>query len=59
MGVHMARRSRVEYPGAVYHVINRGNYRPFIFETAGARKSCFECLDLCCKRKVGRGMHGF
>jgi REP element-mobilizing transposase RayT len=45
----MARRSRVEYPGAIYHVINRGNYRSFIFETAGARKSFLECLDLCCE----------
>lgn len=44
----MARRSRVEYPGAIYHVINRGNYRSFIFETAGARRSFLECLDQCC-----------
>jgi REP element-mobilizing transposase RayT len=38
----MARGSRVEYPSAIYHVINRGNYRSFIFETAGARKSFLE-----------------
>jgi len=44
----MARRSRVEYPGAIYHVINRGNYRSFIFDTAGARRSFLECLDQCC-----------
>jgi len=44
----MARRSRIEYSGAIYHVINRGNYRSFIFETAGARKSFLECLDTCC-----------
>lgn len=44
----MARRSRVEYPGAIYHVINRGNYRSYIFETAGARKSFLDCLDQCC-----------
>lgn len=29
-------------------MINRGNYRSFIFETAGARKSFIECLDQCC-----------
>jgi hypothetical protein len=23
----MARKLRLEFPGAVYHVINRGNYR--------------------------------
>lgn len=44
----MARRVRVEFPGAVYHVINRGNYRSFIFETAGARKSFRDCLEQCC-----------
>jgi REP element-mobilizing transposase RayT len=47
----MARRSRVEYPGAIYHVINRGNYRSYIFETAGAQKSFLECLDQCCLAK--------
>ncbi|HAV12010.1 MAG TPA: transposase [Opitutae bacterium] len=45
----MSRRSRVEYAGAIYHVINRGNYRSFIFETEGARRSFLECLDVCCK----------
>jgi len=50
----MARRSRVEYAGALYHVINRGNYRSFIFETAGARKSFLECLDLCCEAQGWR-----
>lgn len=44
----MARRSRIEYPGAIYHVINRGNYRSYIFETGGAGKSFLECLDTCC-----------
>jgi hypothetical protein len=32
----MARRLRLEYPGALYHVINRGNYRRDLFETVGA-----------------------
>jgi hypothetical protein len=27
----MARRARVEYPGALYHVITRGNQRQMIF----------------------------
>jgi REP element-mobilizing transposase RayT len=44
----MARRVRVEFPRAVYHVINRGNYRSFIFDTDGARRSFLECLDQCC-----------
>jgi len=44
----MARKSRIEYAGARYHVINRGNYRSWIFETEGARRSFHECLDEAC-----------
>ncbi len=40
----MARKLRIEYAGACYHVINRGNYRSWIFETAGARASFLDCL---------------
>lgn len=32
----MARKLRIEYPGAIYHVLNRGNYRRDLFETSGA-----------------------
>ena len=44
----MARKSRIEYAGARYHLINRGNYRSWIFETEGARKSFLKCLDEAC-----------
>jgi putative transposase len=44
----MPRKIRIEYPGALYHVINRGNYRSWIFKTAGARKSFLETLKECC-----------
>jgi REP element-mobilizing transposase RayT len=30
----MARKLRLEFPGAVYHVINRGNYRAYVFDDA-------------------------
>ncbi len=40
----MARKLRLEYPGAVYHVINRGNYRADVFATAGARTAFEQCL---------------
>ena len=30
----MARALRVEYPGAFYHVINRGNADDYIFKSA-------------------------
>src|SRR4051812_47665112 len=35
----MARKLRLQYEGALYHVINRGNYRRDIFQTAGAAKA--------------------
>ena len=45
MGV-VARRLRIQYEGAIYHVINRGNYRRDVFETAdkaaGFERSLFE-----------------
>lgn len=43
----MARKVRIEYAGAYYHVINRGNYRSWIFESEGAQKSFLKCLVEC------------
>ena len=40
----MARKIRIEFPGAIYHLINRGNYRSFIFETEGAKRAFMLCL---------------
>src|SRR5690606_14884663 len=45
----MARKFRIEYPGAFYHVINRGNYRSWIFESEGARRGFLLCLKACCE----------
>jgi REP element-mobilizing transposase RayT len=45
----MARKTRIEYSGAYYHVINRGNYRSWIFESLGARVSFLECLSQTCE----------
>lgn len=44
----MPRKVRIEYPGACYHVINRGNYRSWIFKTSGARKAFIKVLQECC-----------
>jgi putative transposase len=46
----MARRLRIQYPGAMYHVTNRGNYRRDVFETAGAAAAFEKTLDECCQR---------
>jgi REP element-mobilizing transposase RayT len=40
----MARKVRVEYTGACYHVINRGNYRRDLFAGKGAAASFETCL---------------
>ncbi|MCF3651042.1 transposase [Synoicihabitans lomoniglobus] len=41
----MARMPRIEYPGAIYHVINRGNYRRDLFDSAGAAESFIQVLE--------------
>ncbi len=40
----MPRRRRVQYEGALYHVINRGNYRLPVFSTVGAARSFEKAL---------------
>ena len=46
----MPRKLRLEYPGACYHVINRGNYRLDIFKTEGARDAFELCLFEACAK---------
>jgi REP element-mobilizing transposase RayT len=41
----MARKLRLEYAGACYHVINRGNYRRDLFTGKGAAEA-FERLSV-------------
>ncbi|MGH7945837.1 MAG: transposase [Opitutaceae bacterium] len=54
----MARKLRLEYPGAMYHVINRGNYRMDIFATEGAKQAFEACLVEACAKAHWR-LHGF
>jgi REP element-mobilizing transposase RayT len=46
----MARKPRIEFSGAIYHVLNRGNYRRDLFETAGAARAFVACLGEACVR---------
>jgi REP element-mobilizing transposase RayT len=46
----MARKLRLEFPGAIYHVINRGNYRAWIFKDVGAAAAFEGCLFDACER---------
>ncbi len=41
----MARSLRIEYPGAFYHVINRGNAGDAIFESGRDHERFLECLE--------------
>jgi len=54
----MARALRLEFAGACYHVINRGNYRRNIFEAKGAAEAFEQCLFEVCE-KCGWRLHAF
>ena len=54
----MARKLRLEFPGAIYHVLNRGNYRRPIFKTEGARAAFEACLFEACA-KANWVLHAF
>ena len=44
----MARKLRLEFPGACYHVINRGNYRADLFKTEKTKAAFEACLFEAC-----------
>lgn len=43
---------RVEFPGAIYHVINRGNYRSWIFRDPRTRAAFETCLFEACQKSA-------
>ena len=46
----MPRKLRFKQEGAVYHVLNRGNYRAEVFGTEGAKTAFLQCLDEACAK---------
>ena len=40
----MARRIRLQFPGARYHLINRGNYRHYVFASEDAWQAFVRAL---------------
>ena len=50
LGRCMARRLRLQFPGARYHIINRGNFRQAVFSTAGAGQAFVTTLDEAAER---------
>ena len=48
----MARKFRVQYPGAIYHVMNRGDQREAVFRDDEDRLKFLATLgEACCKIK--------
>ena len=54
----MPRKLRLEFPGACYHVINRGNYRRDAFLTDRTMAAFVDCLFAACVRSEWR-LHAF
>src|SRR5438034_11457317 len=54
----MARKLRVEYPGAIYHVMNRGDHREPIFRDDKDRLRFLETLAEAC-RKTAWQVHAY
>jgi len=54
----MARKLRIEFAGACYHVINRGNYRRELFTGNGAAEAFERCLDEAAQR-FGWRVHAY
>jgi REP element-mobilizing transposase RayT len=54
----MARKLRLEFPGAIYHVINRGNYRTWLFKAETTKQAFEVCLFAACERSGWR-LHAF
>lgn len=54
----MPRKLRIEYEGAIYHVLNRGNYRRDLFETSGAAEAFVTVLAEATQR-YGWRLHAY
>src|SRR5438876_8631708 len=54
----MARKLRVQYPGAIYHVMSRGDRRDAIFESDDDRRLFLETLGQACQ-KTDWQVHGY
>jgi REP element-mobilizing transposase RayT len=54
----MARKPRIEFAGAIYHVLNRGNYRADMFEEPRTATAFVDCLFEACE-KSGWLLHAY
>lgn len=46
----MARSPRIQFSGANYHILNRGNYRADLFESEGAARAFESCVFEACEK---------
>ena len=46
----MARKLRLQYPGAIYHVMNRGDHGADIFQSDADRERFLSTLEDCCRK---------
>ena len=54
----MPRQPRIEFEGACYHVINRGNYRAHVFKSDGAKQALLKTLGETAQ-KLGWKVHAW
>ncbi len=54
----MPRRPRIQYEGAIYHVLNRGNYRDAIFSISDSGKLFEDVMFAACER-FGWSVHAY
>ena len=54
----MARKLRVQYPGAIYHVLNRGDHCELIFRDDHDRQRFLDTLGKACA-KTGWQVHAY
>ena len=52
----MARQLRIQYEGAIYHLMSRGDRREEIFRDALDRKSFLQSLGVACQKPAGKCM---
>jgi putative transposase len=46
----MVRKMRIQYPGAIYHVVNRGDRRDAILEDDEDRERLLQTLTQACQK---------
>ncbi|MGH8018219.1 MAG: transposase [Opitutaceae bacterium] len=54
----VTRKLRMEEEGGIFHVINRGNYRSWIFRSEKTKAAFLKCLDQTCE-KTGWRVHAW